>query len=74
MLGPQLLVDAKVHLQMHKSVLCAIFVHYLVFIEHVFTTLFSASSQIKQDNAQKWHIRQTCASADKLVHQPKVEF
>ena len=35
-LGSQLLADAQVYLQMHKSVLCAIFVHYLVFIEHVF--------------------------------------
>ena len=34
-LGSQLLADPLVLLQMHKSVLCAIFVHYLVFIEHV---------------------------------------
>ena len=30
--------------------------------------------QLIQDNAHKWQIRQTCASADELVHQPKVEI
>ena len=42
-LGSQLLADALVHVQMHKSVFCAIFVHYLVFIELVFYHKFLGS-------------------------------